>query len=76
MLRSHSVSGTITENGTSYSFGYALIRNQQRIRLKIGDDGEILEDVGTALDAEKELLADMNRPPKVYRYGAEVICGG
>ncbi|NET36495.1 MAG: hypothetical protein F6K19_31440 [Cyanothece sp. SIO1E1] len=51
----------ITENGTSYSFGYALIRNQQRIRLKIGDDGEILEDVGTALDAEKELLADMNK---------------
>lgn len=51
----------IRENGTSYSFGYALIRNQQRIRLKIGDDGEILEDVGTALDVEKELLADMNK---------------
>jgi len=51
----------IVQNGTSYSFGYALIRNQQRIRLKIGDDGEILQDTGKLLDSEKEFLAYENK---------------
>ena len=49
------------ENGTAYSFGYAVIRQQQRIRLRIGDDGLVLKDFGQVLMEEEEFQAHMQQ---------------
>ncbi|MGD1949382.1 MAG: hypothetical protein ACFB14_07020 [Leptolyngbyaceae cyanobacterium] len=49
------------ENGTAYSFGYAAIRQQERIRLRIGDDGLILKDFGQVLIEEEQFQAHMQQ---------------
>ena len=51
----------INENYTQDSFGYAIIRQQQRIRLKIGDEGLILRDFGQVLAEEQELRVHMQQ---------------
>lgn len=48
----------LIENSTVGLFGYALIVNGQKIRMKDGGDGEIYHDTGEQLPEEKEVLAE------------------
>lgn len=48
----------LIENSTVYLFGYALIENGRKVRMKDGSDGEIYNDTGELLPEEKEILAD------------------
>jgi hypothetical protein len=47
----------LAENSTVGEFGYSLIENGQRKRLKHGCDGEIYVDFGEMLPEEQEILA-------------------
>ena len=47
----------LAENSTVGEFGYSLIDNGQRIRVKHGCDGEIYTDIGEKLAEEEEILA-------------------
>jgi hypothetical protein len=47
----------LAENSTVGEFGYCLIYNGQRKRVKHGCDGEIYTDIGDALPEEQEILA-------------------
>jgi hypothetical protein len=47
----------LIENSTVGLFGYAVIENGQKIRMKDGSDGEIYHDTGELLPEEKEILA-------------------
>ena len=51
----------LIRSGTAYSFTWAIIQHQQRVRLKSGSDGEISSDLGEALEEEKELLENMKQ---------------
>lgn len=44
-------------NETVGGFGYSIIQNGKRIRLKDGSDGEIYHDIGEMLDEELEILS-------------------
>jgi hypothetical protein len=48
----------LIENSTVGLFGYAVIENGQKIRMKEGSDGEIYHDTGELLPEEKEILAE------------------
>ena len=48
----------LIENGTVGLFGYAVIENGQKIRMKDGSDGEIFHDMGEQLPEEKQVLAE------------------
>jgi hypothetical protein len=45
------------ENSTVGEFGYSLIDNGQRVRVKHGCDGETYVDIGETLPEEQEILA-------------------
>jgi hypothetical protein len=47
----------LIENSTVGLFGYALIENGRKVRMKDGSDGEIYHDTGELLPEEKEILA-------------------
>jgi hypothetical protein len=47
----------LVENSTVDSFGYAVIQNGVKVRMKEGGDGEIYTDIGELLPEEKEILA-------------------
>jgi hypothetical protein len=47
----------LTENSTVDEFGYTIINNGQRIRVKHGCDGEIYTDIGEPLLEEQTILA-------------------
>jgi hypothetical protein len=47
----------LAENSTVGEFGYTIIDNGQRIRVKHGCDGEIYIDIGEPLSEEKTILA-------------------
>lgn len=47
----------LAENSTVDEFGYSLIDNGQRQRVKHGCDGEIYVDIGETLPEEQEILA-------------------
>jgi hypothetical protein len=47
----------LAENSTVGEFGYSLIDNGQRKRVKHGCDGEIYTDIGETLPEEQEILA-------------------
>lgn len=47
----------LAENSTVAEFGYTIIENGQRIRIKHGCDGEIYTDIGAPLPEEEEILA-------------------
>lgn len=48
----------LIENSTVGLFGYALIENGQKIRMKDGCDGEIYNDAGSPLPEEQEVLEE------------------
>lgn len=48
----------LAENSTVNEFGYAVIDQGQRIRVKHGCDGEIYTDIGTPLAEEKAILSE------------------
>lgn len=48
----------LIENSTVGLFGYALIEDGRKVRMKDGADGEIYHDAGELLPEEKEILAD------------------
>jgi hypothetical protein len=48
----------LIENSTVGLFGYAVIENGQKIRMKDGCDGEIYNDRGELLPEEQEILAE------------------
>jgi hypothetical protein len=48
----------LIENSTVGLFGYALLENGRKVRMKDGCDGEIYNDRGELLPEEKEILAD------------------
>lgn len=50
--------GVIFENGTVNMFGFTLIQNGKRIRMKNGCEGEIYNDEGEQLPEEKEMLSE------------------
>jgi hypothetical protein len=47
----------LMENSTVGQFGYSIIENGQRIRIKDGCDGEIYNDIGELLPEEQTILA-------------------
>ena len=47
----------LIENSTVGLFGYALIEDGRKVRMKDGSDGEIYHDTGELLPEEKEILA-------------------
>jgi hypothetical protein len=47
----------LAENSTVGEFGYTIINNGQRIRVKHGCDGEIYTDIGEPLPEEQTILA-------------------
>jgi hypothetical protein len=53
----NSVIGAIYSNETVGGFGFALIENGQRIRVKHGSDGEIYNDIGNILQEEEAILS-------------------
>lgn len=54
----------LAENSTVGEFGYAVINNGKRIRVKHGCDGEIYMDIGGKLLEELEILAGQIFDPK------------
>ena len=48
----------LIENSTVGLFGYALIENGRKVRMKDGCDGEIYNDLGEMLPEEQEILAE------------------
>jgi hypothetical protein len=48
----------LIENSTVGLFGYALLENGRKVRMKDGSDGEIYHDMGEQLPEEKKILAD------------------
>jgi hypothetical protein len=46
----------LAENSTVGEFGYSLINNGRRVRVKHGSDGEIYIDIGETLPEEQEIL--------------------
>lgn len=52
---------SLFENGTGYLFGYAVIQNGERVRLKVGDDGKIQQDFGEPLAEERAVLEEMQK---------------
>src|SRR5215212_7082721 len=47
----------LAENSTVDEFGYCIINNGQRVRVKHGCDGEIDTDIGEALPEEQAILS-------------------
>ena len=47
----------LIENSTVGLFGYAIIENGQKIRVREGSDGEIYHDAGALLPEERQMLA-------------------